>query len=156
MNNRILSILNSHIKNIIILFMGIIIVGLISFGVILDTHINDLNNQINANIEEYEEIDLEQLCRIAECTKVEVLKSQQIYINNKGILQPIEENIDTGIELHDAMYIVDDKLALYNDKTDAFFILDINKLIISYLKAIMIFAPLSLLVFVFPLLKSIR
>ncbi len=139
-----------------LLLVGALMVAILSFGIILDTHTHTLNKQLTKNIERYNEVDYDQLCQISECKKVERLTVLQTYINIKGHLEFASNTVDEGYKIHDNLYLVDDKLALYHEKTNSYFILDAKSLFILYLRAILVFAPLSLLIFIFPLIKSIR
>jgi signal transduction histidine kinase len=124
----------------------------------MDTYITYIDKQISHNIEEYKEVDLMQLCKIANCTRIEFEKGHKIYsISKDGLLMNDQKTeYRTPKHVYNNTYILDEFLSLYNKETGAFFLIDTKDLILSYLNAIIFFVPFSILLFIYPLIMSIR
>ena len=151
-------IIKSHLRNVIMFFIGINLMALLSFIVVCGCYINYINNPLDINVVEYNEIDREQLCKISKCIGVESHTLKKSFKpNNKGHLQKAEYVESNLFHIHKSLYYsYNNSFVLYNDKSDTFFILDTEHIILDYSNAMGIIIPLSLLIFVLPLLKSIR
>jgi len=150
-----------HFKNIILYIIGILVVGIISFCAMMSVYIEDINNQVNLSIEKYGTNDLYQLCKIANCNKIDIKNDnyEGFYItkNKTLILYDKKNNINNNYKhLYNNIYKYNNNLVLYNKNLNAYFVLDTNKLINMYLNVIIIFIPLSLLAFLLPFLKTLK
>ncbi len=151
------SIIKTNIRNFILFFVGIIVMAIISYIVIFDSHINYLNTQINNNIFEYNEIDREQLCKIAQCIEIEAIGIKKAYnVDNNSHLHLIKYNNYDKIQLHNSLYLVDNQLAIFNDVSNNIFILDTKNIFLDFLNILYYFMPIALLFFSIPLIISIR
>jgi len=144
-----------HLKNILMLFIGVMIVIIASFVIILDTRVSDLNNQINMNIENYSKINLNFLCKLSNCDYIYVDNAKSVFKfqSNNKFSHTIKKLKKTHI--HEDLYILGNNISFYNKQLDAYIAINIQYLIVNYLQAITIFAPLILLVFMIPLINSI-
>ena len=80
-------LLKPHVASIVIYLTGILLVAVMSFIVVFDNHAEYIESQLNRNIIEYNEIDREQLCYIAQCLRIESPSLRKTFIpDEKGIL----------------------------------------------------------------------
>ena len=150
-------IIRTHLRNLILFLIGIVVMAFMSYLVILDNHINYLNSQINNNIEEYNEIDREQLCRISQCIRIKSVDLKKTYrVDSKGHLIYIKNINYSTIQIHNSFYLIDGGLALYNKKSNNIFVLDTKRILLDFLNILGYFIPLALLFFMIPLIISIK
>jgi signal transduction histidine kinase len=136
------------------------LVALLSFAVIFNNYVNYLNNQISYNIEQYNEVNNEQLCRIANCSYVIYNNNCYIYKRNHLIKDKINSNDSINsntLKLYNNLYWIDGySSAIYNNKSKSYYVLNIKNIISDYFLVMEIFIPISLLLFLFPLKNSVK
>ena len=117
-------IVKKHLKNLIIFFIGINIISFLSFGSVFKEHINQTDIQMHNNVVEYDEIDREQLCKIAHCTGVYSEKLNKFYtVDEKNHLQrgPVREiNL---ISINDKIFFDMFEIYLYNNDSETYYLL---------------------------------
>jgi len=154
----IIHTLKKHIKNILIFLILINIIALSSFCVVFDTYAHYIDTQLKNNINEYNEIDKEQLCKIANCVSI-------IDIKNKNILKPdkkshlkIEDYMEPSIKkINKNLYIINNNsLAIYNDESHSFFIVNTINIVNDYKEMVLYFTPLMVFIYLIPLYTSIK
>jgi len=156
--NFTIQILKKHLKSIILFFIMINIVTILSFSVVFNNQIEYSNKQVNYNINEYQEIDNEQLCRIIGCNKVINIKKKKIFkVDHNNHLKLDNYKKYSFHKLYGSLYITNNyQLAVYNKEAESYFIINIDDVIKNYISLIFYFIPFSLFVYIWPFLSSIK
>jgi signal transduction histidine kinase len=151
-------IIKRHLRNVIIFFISINIMAIISFSVVFDNHIDYINNQMNNNIIEYGEIDREQLCKLSECKKIYVPSLKKTYKpDGKGHLHKIDYKVENYYTIHKELKMNEGfEMSILNELSESYYVIDMKKMISDYLFVLYVFIPISMLIFMYPLIKSIR
>jgi len=133
------------------------LMAMLSFGIVFTNHIDYINTQLNNNIKEYGEIDREQLCKIAQCVRVASVDLKKCYTpGNKGHLTRVEYRENIFNKIKGSLYITDTyQLTVYNETANTHFALNTDDIFKEYISLMTIFVPLSLLLFIYPLIRSI-
>jgi signal transduction histidine kinase len=136
----------------------LVLVSLLTFTLVFDNHIKYLDNQMNNNIEEYLEIDIEQLCNITQCKNVIDLKNNKEYkMNNRRHLKFVAFIDRKLIKLRTNMYVTKEyEIIIYNEKSNYYYILDTDNIFSEYLNLIIASVPLALFLYIFILLFSLK
>jgi len=150
--------IKKHIKGTIIFLVMINIIAMLSFGLVFNNHVDYIDNQLHNNIIEYDEIDREQLCNISQCTKVIDVKNKKFYVpNDKGHLKKVKEGTFKFSSINDKLYISNKyDLAIYNKNSSSFYLLNTKKMTGEYVTLMIFFIPLSLIIYLIPLISSIK
>ena len=151
-------IIKKHMKGIITFFITINLIAILSFGLVFDNHVNYIDDQMNKNIIEYSEIDREQLCSIANCNKVINIELKKAYITDKKRhLRPIKFNKTKYISISNVLYISENyEIIIFNKKSNTYFIINTDTMLQNYFILMIIFIPLSLIIYIIPLILSIK
>jgi len=145
------SIIISHINRIIQFFILTIFLVTISAAIMFNYHINYINAQMNNNISEYKEVDVEQLCKLSECIKVDIIvkNTYREYIMIDDILLYNKTHIeDTKYHLFNTLYISDNyELSIFNKASNTFYFID-SRLLDNYLVVFVIFVSIIFIFFI--------
>jgi len=156
--NDVVHIFNRHISRVLLLLLSIIIIVLSSGLVIFDTQVKYINSQLNNNIKEYQEIDREQLCKIAECKAVyskELNKFWTCDANKRLIRGKFKDYNLFKIEEH--LYIdISGNPIIYNQYSDTYFYLDVSEIKEQYVYLMIIFMFISLVLVSYPMYITIK
>ena len=155
--DKYLFIIKSNLSNIIIFFLSINLVAILSFASVFHNHVEYVGTLIANNITEYENIDREQLCKIAQCVKVNVPILEKSFIaDDYGQLSTIPYTKRDFYQIDSSVWVTSDYLfAVFDNESGSFYILDTDILIADYLIMLSIFIPLIMFFFISSLLRSI-
>jgi signal transduction histidine kinase len=151
-------IIKKHIKGVITFFIMINLMAILSFGLVFNNHITYIDTQMNNNIIEYGEIDKEQLCNIAECIRVADLGLKKCYKpDKKGHLRVTDFRNNSYTNIIGALNITDTyHLTIFNKKANAHFAINTDSILADYYLLMFLFIPLSLIIYILPLISSIK
>ncbi|MCK5537868.1 MAG: sensor histidine kinase [Bacteroidales bacterium] len=152
-------IIANHLKMIMMFFVSLNLVVIISFGVIFNNYTHYLDAKINSEVIKEGVVDIEELCEITNCTNVYNITTGECYeANDIFQVKKIGIRSPSFIKISDHLSFSVDSghLTLHNEKNNLFFALNIKKLIQDYISVMFIFVILSLVLFIFPLYKSIK
>ncbi len=126
--------------------------------VVYDNQLNYMEKTVQYNINEYDEVDKEHICKLIECSKVIDINHNKIFLMNENRTRllnvPFEE--PSTISIWRDVYIVNGCLALFNSDAKSYFILNSGELFNNIILIFCIFIPISLTIFIYPLYISIR
>lgn len=152
-------IIKPHLRSILFFFIGVNFVALVSFMVTFSSHTNYVDTQLTNYIERHQEIDIKRLCIISNCTTVKTLgKVETTYKvdENKDVHKVADHNYNF-IKIHGVLYIADySHFSIYNKTSNSHYILDTERVISAMITVMEFIIPLSLLIFIIPLLSTIR
>jgi len=149
--------LKTHIRNILLFLILINFIALGSFAVVFNIHTEYIDKQLNNNIMEYDEIDQEQLCKLVNCSEVITNDNKHFIADKKGHLKKGNSINFSFRRINNNVYILNNhKLALYNDKSKSYYVMNTGKLSDDYKQVAFIFIPLIFLIYLIPLYQSIK
>jgi len=156
--NDIYQTTRKHLRGVIVFLVMINIVAMLSFGLVFNNHINYINAQLNNNIVEYNEVDREQLCKISQCIKVIDIKNNKVYEpDRKNHLKRVDKHVCQYSKIYNSLYISDgNDIAIYNKESSSYYVLDTKKMFNEYILLMLFFIPLSLIIYLIPLIRSIK
>ena len=126
--------INSNVNNVIqfskkyiVYFIGLFLVAtftiVVSTTALVNSHTEYISNQINQNIYEYNEIDLDHLCRLSDCNYVYTLN--KTYVNNDILTSTEYINPEEFDNIHHNIFWYDGSFVLYNTASKSYFSIDI-------------------------------
>jgi hypothetical protein len=143
------SVLKSHYKSILVFFVAINIVILATSTVVYNSQLSYMEKAVINNIEEYDEVDREHLCKLLECASVIDIIDNKHFIMNETrsrLLKTkfIEPNL---IHLWRNIVLVDGEVSLYVDEAKSYFILNSSELMYEIIVIFTFVIPISLIIF---------
>jgi len=148
-------IFKNHVKSIFIFFISVNILILTLSVIVYDQQLRYMEYNVVYNIDEYDEIDREHICGILECSEVVDLAHSKLFKKEKR-LKRIPWKEYTPIHLWRNVYFIDFHIAIYNKEADTYFILNNSKLLIYISVIFFIVMPIIMILFLYPLIKSIK
>ena len=152
-------IFKKYLKYIALYFISINLITFLSFFLISCDYAKYVDRQLTHNIQTYKVIDKQDLCLIADCTRVYSKETEQCWVLNEyNQLEEIQHQQHNFIKLTDTLGISFKHLSLgiYNKRSNFYFTLEISTLYKEYINIMSIFVPLSMLLFIYPLYQSIK
>ena len=156
-----LEIIKNHLLSIIFYLFSIIIITLFLVMILYVNHTSYLEEQMNNNIFEYQEIDREHLCRLSQCEYVLDKENGNWYVMDEHtLLEHKIKNPHTEIEIFNNLYLLKTEdhihIALYNLGSDSLYLLNNDKFITVVRNTLLWTTPFLFLIYLFPLIISIR
>lgn len=150
------NIIKKHSAAIFLYFLSVVTIFLLTTTVIYSAHLNYISNQLENNIEEYNEIDLEQLCKLSQCKQI--ISNGYVYTITENELETshvhYQEDIDTGfVHLYKEPIFA---IGIHEPKSDAIFILNNDNFVNNLQWVSIIIIPLSFLFFIVALGLSVK
>jgi len=157
------SIGKQHITSILIFLLSIHIIGGLAGVVVYNSHLQFINDNIKQNISEYEEIDYEQLCKLANCSYVilQQPKNSKIFTIDEDTnhIKPTIPNFDFNFTTFYDVILIDYKnqmFGFYNNTSEAIYVVGVDNLMGDFTMLFSSIIPILLIVFIIPLFFSIK
>ena len=159
MKTPILGIVKRHTISLFVYIIATILIAIIFTFSAFNTHVGYINKQQTQNIYEYDELDKEQLCRVAECTYV-IDNKFKLYKMNNNILKTYTNKINFDVFKFSNIYIIDYKdeyhFATFEPQSKSYYILDTTNFTSQALILAEVIIPLMILTYMSALMISLR
>ena len=159
MKAPILGIVKRHTISLFVYIIATILIAIIFTFSAFNTHVGYINKQQTQNIYEYDELDKEQLCRVAECTYV-IDNKFKLYKMNNNILKTYTNKINFDVFKFSNIYIIDYKdeyhFATFEPQSKSYYILDTTNFTSQALILAEVIIPLMILTYMSALMISLR